>query len=192
MVPAVPLIVYFAVRPFVSSDAAGLAIAGAVPLAYTIALLLVRRRIDLWAVLTSVGFALGCVTSLLADGSSLPLKLHEAAVTFLLGVVLLGAVLARRPLPVGRVLKVPHADRGLDASLSVMIGAFLVLHALLHLALALILPTATYLVAGRVVDWATIGCGALCLYSYLRRLRTRSLTAPSSPGDRASNQQKVH
>jgi hypothetical protein len=101
-----------------------------------IVLVVFRRRIDLWAVLTAVGFAFGRLASLLAGGSSLPLKLHEAAVTFVLGIVLLGAVLARRPLPVGRVVKVPHADRAVDAALSVMIGGFLVLHALLHVALA--------------------------------------------------------
>jgi hypothetical protein len=183
--PTVALIVYFAVRPFVHSDAAGLAVAGAVPAAWTIALVLGRRRVDLWAVLTSVGFALGCIASLLAGRSSLPLKLYEAAITFLLGVILLGAVLVRRPLPIGRVLKVPHADRRLDATLNAMIGAFLVLHALLHLALALALaltlPTATYLVAGRAVNWAATGAGALCLYSYLHRARRHTPAAPPSP-----------
>jgi hypothetical protein len=53
----------------------------------------------------------------------LPLKLHEAAVTFLLGMVLLGALLVRRPLPLGRMLKVPHNDQTVDATLSVMVGA---------------------------------------------------------------------
>ncbi len=64
-VAAVPLIAYFAVRPVVGSDAAGLAIAGAVPAAWTIALVLRRRRVDQWAVLASAGYALGCVASLL-------------------------------------------------------------------------------------------------------------------------------
>lgn len=168
---AVPLIVYFLVRPSVASDAAGLAIAGAVAVSYTIALMLIRRRVDLWAVLTSVGFAIGGVASVLADGNTLPLKLHEAAVTFVLGVILLCAVLARRPLPVGRVLKVCHADRYLDMTLSVMIGSFLVLHALLHLGLALTLSTDSYLTLGRVVGWSTLGVAAACLYGYLRRLR---------------------
>jgi hypothetical protein len=191
-VAAVPTIVYFAVRPLVHSDAAGLAIAGAVPAAWTIALVLWRRRVDLWAVLTAAGFALGCIASLLAGGSSLPLKLHEAAVTFLLGVILLGAVVARRPLPVGRVLKVPHADRRLETALNAMIGAFLVLHALLTLTLALTLPTATYLTVGRAVNWAVIGAGALSLYSYLRRARLHAPATRPSPADRASDQQRKH
>jgi hypothetical protein len=170
-VPAVSVIVYFAVRPAVGSDAAGLAIAGAVPAAYTIAAVLLRRRAELWAAATAAGYALGCLASLLAGGSPLPLKLHEAAVTFVLGVVLLGAALARRPLPVSRVLKVPRADRATDTALSVMTGGFLVLHALLNLALALTLSTAAYLTAGRAVSWATLAVGALCLYGYLCRLR---------------------
>lgn len=183
-VPAVSVIVYFAVRPTVGSDTAGLAIAGAVPAAYMIVAALVRRRVELWAAATAVGYALGCLASLLAAGSSLPLKLHEAAVTFLLGVVLLGAALVRRPLPVSRVLKVPGAGRDVDAALSVMAGGFLVLHALLHLALALTLSTSAYLTAGRAVSWATLAAGALCLYGYLRRLRRDQ--AASQPGQDAS------
>jgi intracellular septation protein A len=170
-VPALALIVYFVVRPWLASDAAGLAIAGAVPVCYTIAIMSIRRRVDLWATLTSVCFAISCIASLLSDGSSLPLKLHEAAVTFVLGVVLLCAAVARRPLPVGRVLKIAHSDRYLDSALSVMIGSFFVLHALLHLALALTLSTDSYLAIGRVVDLGTIGVGVACLYSFLRRFR---------------------
>jgi hypothetical protein len=170
-VPAMSVIVYFAVRPAVGSDAAGLAIAGAVPAAYAIVAVLLWRRVELWAAATAAGYALGCLASLLAGGSPLPLKLHEAAVTFLLGVVLLGAALVRRPLPVSRVLKVPRADRAADTALSVMTGGFLVLHALLNLALALTLSTAAFLTAGRAVSWAALAVGALCLYGYLRRLR---------------------
>ena len=170
-VPAMSVIVYFAIRPAVESDAAGLAIAGAVPAAYVIVAVLLWRRIELWAAATAAGYALGCLASLLAGGSSLPLKLHEAAVTFLLGVVLLAAALVRRPLPVSRVLKVPRADRAVNTALSVMTGGFLVLHALLNLALAVTLSTADYLTAGRAVSWAALAVGALCLYSYLRRLR---------------------
>jgi hypothetical protein len=128
---------------------------------------------------SSIGFALGCLASLLAGGSSLPLKLHEAAVTFALGLVLLGAVLIRRPVPMGRLLRVPGADRRLDATLSVMVGGFLILHALLHVALAVSMSTTTYVVAGRIVNWATIALGATALYAYLRRVRR---SAPDQRG----------
>lgn len=169
--PALSVIAYFSVRPLLPSDAAALAIAGALPASYTIALMMVRRHVDLWAALTSVGFAIACLASLLTDGSTLPLKLHEAVITFVVGVLLLCASLARRPLPLGQVLKVTHSDRSLDTALSVMIGSFLVLHALLHVVLAVTLSTDSYLTIGRIVDLATIGAGVACLHGYLRRLR---------------------
>jgi hypothetical protein len=109
----------------------------------------------------------------------LPLKLHEAAVTFVVGIALLVAVVIRHPIPVGRLLKAPDVPRATDEMLGVVIGAFLVLHALLQLVMALLMPTAVYLTAGRVISWAVIAVGALGLWTYLRRLR-RFATGPSA------------
>jgi hypothetical protein len=64
----------------------------------------------------------------------------------------------------------PRVTPQLDTTLSVMVGAFLVLHALLHLALAVSLSTSQYLVAGRAVNLATILAAALCLFAYRRRM----------------------
>lgn len=52
-----------------------------------------------------------------------------------------------------------------------MIGAFLLLHSLLHFALAVSLSTHSYLIAGRIIDWSTIALAALALSTYLRRMR---------------------
>jgi hypothetical protein len=41
----------------------------------------------------------------------------------------------------------------------------------MHLALAMMLSTSTYLVAGRLINWATIAVAAVALYGYLRRVR---------------------
>lgn len=172
---AIPAALYFAVRPFTDSDAVALAIAGAVALAYQMIVVLVRRRIDGWAVVSGIGFVLACVVSAIAGGSSLPLKLHEAGITFVLGLVLLVAALIGRPIPLERLLKAPTRD----AALGALIGAFLVLHALLHLALAIVLPTSTYVVAGRLINWGTLAIGAAVLSIYLRRLRTTAAGAAS-------------
>ena len=165
-----PAVAYGLVRPTVGSDAAGLAVATAIPLTYNVVLAVWRRRIDLLGVLSAVSLALGCLVSLLVGGSSLPLKLHEAAVTFLIGLVLLVAVLVRRPIPLGRFLRVPP-NHHIDSALGALIGGFLMLHALLHLALAVLLSTQAYVVASRVVDWGTLGLGVLALRAYIRRLR---------------------
>ena len=168
-----PVLAYAIVRPLVGSDALALGIAGAIPVVYSIVLAAVRRRIDPLALLTAIGFSLACLASVLAGGSSLPLKLHEATITFGIGLVMLVAVVIGRPLPAGRLLRVPSATRAIDSALGAMIGGFLVLHALLHLALAVSLSTGSYVVASRVVDWGTLAIGALGLSAWLRHLRER-------------------
>ena len=168
-----PVLAYGIVRPLVGSEALALGIAGAIPVVYSIVLAAVRRRIDPLALLTAIGFSLACVASVLAGGSSLPLKLHQAAITFGIGLVMLVAVVIGRPLPAGRLLRVPSATREIDSALGTMIGGFLVLHALLHLTLAVSLSTGSYVVASRVVDWGTLAIGALGLSAYLRHLRER-------------------
>jgi hypothetical protein len=171
LAPLVSVVVYFLVRPLVHSDAAALAVAGTVPAAYAIVAAMLWRRIEAIALLSAAAFALACVVSLLAGGSALPLKLHEAALMFVLGIALLVAVLIRRPMPIGRLFKVPDAPRSVDETLCVLVGAFLVLHALLQLVLSLTMPTAVYLTAGRVISWAVIAAGVLGLWTYLRHLR---------------------
>jgi hypothetical protein len=171
LVMLAPVVAYGLVRPLVGSDALALGVAGAIPVVYSIELAAVSRRIDPLALLTAIGFSRVCVASVLAGGSSLPLKLHEAAITFGIGLVMLVAVVIGRPLPAGRVLRLPSATRAIDSALGAMIGGFLVLHALLHLALAVSLSTSSYVVASRVVDWGTLAIGALGLSACLRRLR---------------------
>jgi intracellular septation protein A len=167
-----PLVVYLLLRPYVASDAIALVLAGAIPSGYCLGLAVVKHRVDPLALISALGFVAACLVTVLANGNPLPLKLHEAVITFAVGIVLLAGVLIRRPLPVARLLRVVDAPNGLDRNLSLMIGAFLVLHALAHLVLALSLPTSTYLVASRVVNWGSLAIGGVGLSAYLRRFRT--------------------
>ena len=91
-----PLIVYAVATQFVRSSALALGIAGGVAVAYSIVLAVAQRRIDPIALLSAIAFSLACVVSVLAGGSSLPLKLQEAAITFSLGLLMLIAVLVDR------------------------------------------------------------------------------------------------
>jgi hypothetical protein len=168
-----PLVAYALLRPLVSSDTLGLAITAAIPILYSVALALLRRRMDFIALLSAVGFSLACLISVLTGGNALPLKLHTALITFGVGLVLLIAVLIHKPVPIARLLRVASPHMQLDSSLGAMIGGFLVLHALLHFALAVSLSTSSYLVAGRIIDWGTIALGVLGLSAYLRRSRAQ-------------------
>lgn len=172
-----PLVAYALARPLVSTDALGLAIAAAIPVLYSIGLAVVKHRIDLIAALSTLGFALACLISVLTGGSSLPLKLHEALVTFGIGVVVLIAVLIHRPVPLARLLRISSPTKQVDSSLGAIVGSFLVLHALVHFALAASLSTSSYLTAGRAIDWSTIGLGVLALSAYRRRPGARGEAA---------------
>ncbi len=174
LVLLVPVAVYAIVRPVVSTDALGLGIAGAIPILYSILLTVRRGRIDPLVLLSAVAFSIACVASLLAGDSSLPLKLNEATITFVIGMVLLIAALLRRPIALGRLLRLPSSMAQIDGSLGVMIGGFLVLHALLHLTLALSLSTSSYLVLSRIVDWGTLALGFLGLHAYIQRAHSRN------------------
>jgi hypothetical protein len=168
---AAPVVIYALVRPLVSSDALGLGIAGALPILYSVGIAFTSRRIDPVALVSGLGFALACLVSALTGGSSLPMKVDEALITFILGLILLVAVLIRRPLPIGRLLRIPNATSHTNGVLGAMVGAFLMLHALVHVMLAVSLPTSTYLTTSRVVDWGTIALGIAGLHAYARRVR---------------------
>jgi len=169
-----PVAVYGVATQLVSSPALALGIAGAVPVGYSIVLAVARRRVDPIALVSAIAFSLACVVSLLAGGSSLPLKLHEAAITCSLGLLMLVAVLVGRPLPLADRLRVPGATKAIDRALGALIGGFLVLHALLHLALAVYLTTSSYVIVSRLVNWGTLAVGVLALSAYVRYLRTRT------------------
>ncbi len=166
----VPLIVYAIARQFVSSSTVALGIAGAIPVLYSIVLAVVRRRIDVFPLLSGVAFSAACVISVLSGGSSLPLKVDEAVITFGIGVVLLIAALIRRPIPIAKLLRVHSPTKQMDGPLGVAVGGFLILHALLHIALAVSLSTSSYVVTSRIVDWGTIALGVLGLGAYRRHV----------------------
>ena len=165
-----PLVVYAVVRPLVSSSTLALGIAGAIPVLYSIVLAVVRRRIDLFALISGVGLSVACLVSALTGGSSLPLKVDEAVITFGIGLVLLIAALIRRPIPIAKLLRVPTPTKQTDGPLGVAVGGFLILHALIHIALAVSLSTSSYVGASRVVDWGTIALGVLGLAAYRRHV----------------------
>jgi len=172
LVMLAPVLVYAIVRPMVSSDALGLGIAGAVPIIYSIGLGIACRRIDLLVLLSAVSFSIACLVSLLTGGSSLPLKLQEAPITFAIGMVLLIAPMIGHPIPLARLMRVPSPNKNIDSSLGVLLGGFLVLHALLHLTLAVSLSTSSFLVLSKVIDWGTVALGIPALSIYGRRLQT--------------------
>jgi hypothetical protein len=168
---AVPTVIYLVARHVVHSETIALAIAGGIPAVFSAGLMVTRRKVDFWALLNAAGYLSSCLVSALAHGSALPMKLNDAAVTLVLGLVLLGLVAARRPLPLSKFMKVPHADRRIEMILTAAVGSFLVLQAAISATLALTLSTTAYASDGRLVTYGTLFAAFMVLHSYIRRLR---------------------
>jgi predicted permease len=68
----VPLFAYYLIHPHVRSSALALALAGAIPVAYTLVMLAVRRRLDPVGVVSVAGFGIGVLVSWASGGNALP------------------------------------------------------------------------------------------------------------------------
>ncbi|TDV54251.1 VC0807 family protein [Actinophytocola oryzae] len=174
----VPLVVYTWLRPHTGSDATALLVAAAVPTAFTLGKLAVRRRLDPIGLVAVCCFAVAALVFFATGGNTVVLKLHEAVVTGPLGLVCLASVAIGKPLHqvVLRLVarRSPGMDRPLDTpgsrrasnTITGIVGATLVLHALVLLALAVSLPTQTYLEVSRPIGLAVIAVGVGSLFWY--------------------------
>src|SRR5262245_52392078 len=67
----VSVFAYSLARPHVDSDTAALAIAGAIPALWTVAMLAWTRRLDPIGLLATTGFAIALIVTVVAGGRSL-------------------------------------------------------------------------------------------------------------------------
>jgi hypothetical protein len=173
----IPLLVYTMLRPHVGSDAVALAVGAAIPVLVTAGGFALRRRIDPVGVLAIIGIGAALILLALTGGDPLVLKIHDALLTGPLGLVCLISVLVGKPLLLVAQRAVA-ARRGTSAPgnpraasiLTGIVGAMLVIHALVLLALALAMPTTTFLAVGKPVGWAVLAAGVATLYWYRGRL----------------------
>ncbi|WP_147397459.1 VC0807 family protein [Amycolatopsis panacis] len=178
----VPLALYLVLRTPVG-EVPALAIGASVPLLVTVGELAVRRRIDPIGVVSIAGFTVLLVVLVLSGGSELVLKLRDTLLTGPVGIVFLGSALIGKPLL--PVLMRFAGKRGAESEgrltgaarqraltvLTALIGGMLVLHALVILMLALLLPTATFLTVSQPAGWAVAGLGVLVCLAYRNRAR---------------------
>lgn len=103
---AIPLIVFYSVRPHVSGDAVALMIAGAPAAAWVAFQWALRRRLDPIGSIVLVGFVAGTVVAALLGGNAFVLKVRDSAFTSLFGLACLVSLVAARPLMfyIGRAL----------------------------------------------------------------------------------------
>jgi hypothetical protein len=178
-----PLIFYERVRHLVGSQVTALLIATAIPVAWTVGKLAVRRRLDPIGLLSVAGFAIG-ILMLVVTGSTFAFKIHGAVLTGAIGVVCLASMAIRRPL--GLLLMPtsaswPGMTRRTAANwLTGIWGAVLVTDAAVITMLAATLPTRTFLAVHTPVAWSFIALGfAGVIWRRQHRPATRSGTSPA-------------
>ena len=75
-----------------------LALAGAIPVAYTLAILAVRRRLSTLGVVSVASFGIAVLVSWASGGNTLALELQDPALTGLIGIACLASVAVGQPL----------------------------------------------------------------------------------------------
>jgi hypothetical protein len=180
----IPVLAYVLLRPQVGSDAAALAIAGAVPAAWTLARFAWQRRVDPIGVLAVAGFGIALPVAALSGGNSLLLKVRDAPLIGVIGVAFLLSAAVRKPLLplllrlLGRDGQAP--SRRLTQA-TVIVGATLIVDAVTRLTLALTLQTSTFLAVNHEVSWSIVGSGLALLWLTGRHVALRSSDPVTEP-----------
>lgn len=184
----VPLVLYFVLRPRVADDTVALAIAWLIPVAWTLATSLWRRRLNLIGVVGVISYGTALLITVFFGTGDLPLKLHHGVVAGAIGIALLASVAINRPLLVVlaryRISKLGNTG-GADAVwndalthrltvLTLVIGAFALGDAALQILLAFALDTGDFLLATTALHFATIALAAgVIIFSLSRRSAAR-------------------
>jgi hypothetical protein len=159
----VPAVLYVAL----GRDRTALVVGAAVPVGWSIALAIARRRADPVALLSLAGLGVALVVSAATGGSVLPLLLRHVAITGTAGLACLVSLIVGQPL-IG-VLR-GRRDR-VFTGLTAIAGTVLVVHAGANVVLALTLSTGRYLVVEHPVGWTILGVGTAVCIVYMRRSR---------------------
>ena len=168
----VPLIAYFAVRPYAASDTEALAIAWFIPVVWTLGSSAWLRRLEVIGLIGVGTYGVALFVSVFFGTGALPLKLHYAAARVIVGLVCLVSVAIRRPvllLLVRGITKAAGGDAAVRVAadprsktgrslrfLTLVLGIACLGDAALQTVLAITLSTGAFLVAKTAVHVAAI------------------------------------
>ena len=185
-----PLAAYTAIRVAIGSATGALAITEGVTAAWLLLVAIVRRRIDPAAVLSTVTVGIALAAYAISGGDPLALKLRRGAVTGTIGIALLASIAVGRPLlilVIERVAKLnPQRGPEMEAKLADprrrraltiltgIVGATFTLDGATQIALALTVPTGSFVADSTATRIAVLGIGAVLTASYLRRRNNAS------------------
>lgn len=196
---AVPIGVYFAVRPHVSTDAEGLIIAGSASVSWILVQFVRNRQVDFVGAIVLFGFLVGVVSSTVLGGNAYVLKVRDAFFTALFGIACIVTIYTHdRPalFYVGRYLsagkdpakmaaynqlhEIPTA-RHTFRILSVVWGIGLLIEASFRMTLAEALHTSTYIAVSPFITATVIGSLFAFTLVYSKRAQLEAAALMTSP-----------
>jgi len=180
-----PLGAYLIIRAAIGSATGALAITEAISATWLLVVGIARRRFDPIAVLSTVTVAIALAAYALSGADPLALKLRRGAVTGTLGIAALASVALGRPLLLmvaehtaklnpdiqGR-LTAPDRRQAL-AILTAIIGLTFTIDGASQIALALTVPTGTFIADSTAARIVVIGTGLIVTTWYFRHQKDR-------------------
>ena len=188
----VPLVAYHLIRPHTDSSAMALALVGAIPVVWTLAVLVVRRKLSALGVVGVALFAVGVLISWISGGSTLALELQDPVIFGLFGIACLVSIAVGHPLhqvilrAMGRNNSryTEVADRAAASGTSMVstliIGLAFVSHAVAVAVLAFTQSTSTFLALQNPVGLPFLGLGVAGLFIYGTRQQARQRAAAAT------------
>jgi uncharacterized integral membrane protein len=181
---ALPLAVYLLIRAAIGSATGALAITEAFPATWLLVVGILRRRIEPVAVVATITVATALAVYALTGGDPLALKLQRGAVTGPLGIAALASVALGRPVLLmlaERIAKLrPERQPEIQARLAdpdrrramtiltAIVGLIFTLDGASQIALALTVPTRTFVTDSTATRIVVLGSGLLLTAWYLR------------------------
>jgi hypothetical protein len=175
-----PWLLYVVLRPHFTNDTVPLAISTVIPAIKTLVQWGWNRRIDWIGVVSIFILAITFIISFMSGGSSLPIKLIHPALFSIIGLGFLISVLARKPLllilfrTIGFQNKEHVNNPVMRKKLTVMtalFGGVSFIGSVIHIVMAFLLPTSSYLALSNMVSVGTIAVLIVCAKLIVPRIK---------------------
>lgn len=194
-----PLGAYLAIRAAIGSATGALAITEAIPATWLLVVGITRRRFDPIAVMSTLTVAIALGAYAVTGGDPLALKLRRGAVTGTLGIAALASVALGRPLLLmvaeytaklkaesqpeihGRLVD-PGRRRAVTI-LTAIIGLTFTIDGASQIALALTVPTGTFVADSTAARIVVLGTGLIVTTWYFRHQKERRERGQRLPGN---------
>lgn len=188
-----PLAAYLVIRALIGSATGALAITEAGPAAWLVFVGITRRRLDRVGVVSALTVGIALAAYALTGGDPLALKLRRGAVTGTMGVAALASVALGRPLlltvaehaakadPEAAARLADPARRHVVTILTAIIGLTFALDGATQVALAVTVPTGSFVPDSTAVRILVIGTGVVVAIWYLRAQKERRDRGDGTP-----------